>query len=145
MFLWFFNVFDILPSWHQLRVSCSMLCHLGVILSLLGTILGSSPALLEPSWSLLRPSCELRGGLLGLLRAILAPSWLVLGPPGTSPGPSQAPRTSQLAALDALARPGTPCGPILRARWSPLGPQVVIEIVIEFVIAFVIVLWDRIH
>ena len=75
-----FNVFDIGPSWLQLRLSCPMLGHLGLMLVPLGTILGPSWALLGPSWALLGPPWDHPGGLLGLLGAILGPHGGPLGP-----------------------------------------------------------------
>ena len=56
IFLCSFNIFDIRPSWPQLRVSSSMLGHLGVNLGPLGGILGPSWAFLGPSWGPLGPS-----------------------------------------------------------------------------------------
>ena len=62
-----FDVFDVGPSWLQLRVLCSMLGHLGVILSALGALLG-------PSWALLGAILDPLGALLRL-----GPSWDHLG------------------------------------------------------------------
>ena len=69
IFLVCLKVVDIGPSEPQVRISCSILGHLGVILGSLGALLGPSWALLGPSWALLGPSW-----------ALLGPSWGPLGP-----------------------------------------------------------------
>ena len=102
IFLKLFKLFDVGPSWLQLRVLCSMLGHLGVILSALGALLG-------PSWALL-------GTILGSLGALLGPSW---GPLGPTMGPS----------WPILHRLGLPRGHVGPARlfcelsWALLGPS----------------------
>ena len=70
---------DLGPYGHQLRLSCPMLGHLGLILGSLG-------ALLVPSWALLGPSWGPLGPPWGHLGVILAHLGDILGRPGAPPG-----------------------------------------------------------
>ena len=67
----FLKVFDVGPSEPQVRISCSILGHLGVILGSLGALLGPFWSLLGPSWALLEPSWGPLGPQFSHLGAIL--------------------------------------------------------------------------
>ena len=87
IFIMFFDIFGLGPSWLQLRLSCFMLGHLGpslgrlgAVLGPLGAILGSLGASLGPPWALLGSPLGPSWTLLGTLGATLGASWPTRGP-----------------------------------------------------------------
>ena len=116
MFICFLKVFYVGPSEPQVRISCSILGHLGVILGSLGAILGRSWALLVPSWALLgRP-----WGHLGLYWDSLAPPWTLLGASWCHPGATLGCLGAFLALSWATLRPSWAN---LRPSWALSGAQ----------------------
>ena len=89
-----FEVFALVPSSLQLRLSCYILRHFvfifgsfGVNMALSWTLLGPTWGPLGPSWGLPGHSWNLRGATLGPSWLILGPSWVTLGPPLRPHGP----------------------------------------------------------
>ena len=80
IFLRFFAVFAIGPSFLQFRLSFPSLRHLVFLLGFLGVILGLFSTPLRPSWGRLGPSW-------GLLGPKMVPRWLQDGPKMAQDGP----------------------------------------------------------